>query len=781
MARYVANVDITAETWGQLIVRTNQLLDALSSEVLTANATWANTGNTTVPRNAQLYGTFVVNTAYIATTLSGGSNTTTKDTLRVSSNVEFGTGSDRFDSRANSLYTNTQFWTANLAGNGAAFSINPLANADARATELSVNTTQITVRGGSIVLKSNTSVDAVAIVSNTTATNTTISGTNFNVSANISATGTNHSVAGNTNFDAGTLFVDGVNNRIGVGTTTPDATVQVSGTANVSGATRLASTLAVIGAATLSNTIAVTGNATLSNTLSVTGNVTFLSTGLHTIAGNVNFDGNTLFVDSVNNRVGVLTPTPDAVLSVNGTANVAGAVRIGGNTTLQGNATLNGTLQTISGNVNVDSGVLFVDSVNNRVGINNTAPDAAVTVTGAANVSSDVRIGGNTTAVGNVTISGSSHTVAGNVNFDTATVFIDSVNDRLGVGTATPDARLQVNGAANVSGAARFGSTMTVIGAASITNTVAAGNTTVTGFVNATSSGQFGGALTVAGAAAISNTLAVGNTTLTGFITISSTANVSGTLTVNGATIVGNTLAVGNTTVTGFINVSSSANVAGPLQVGGNTTVAGNVVISGTSHTVAGNSNFDAGTLFVDSVNDRVGVKTTTPDATLAVTGTANVSGNVALGNNLTVAGNASVTGAISFGGAASVGGSLTVKSDYQIDVSANGNIGTNAAARVIYAFPKASFRTGKMMVFANNSNGTANVNQIAEMVLAHDNLNTAYVSVYGVVGSPANANTLAPLGTFTAQINTTSNNVELLMNQVFSNTAVKVVAHLIV
>lgn len=50
------------------------------------------------------------------------------------------------------------------------------------------------------------------------------------------------------------------------------------------------------------------------------------------------------------------------------------------------------------------------------------------------------------------------------------------------------------------------------------------------------------------------------------------------------------------------------------------------------------NANFDSGTLFIDSVNNRVGIANTTPNATLTVTGTANVSGNVAVGGALTVA-----------------------------------------------------------------------------------------------------------------------------------------------
>lgn len=57
-------------------------------------------------------------------------------------------------------------------------------------------------------------------------------------------------------------------------------------------------------------------------------------------------------------------------------------------------------------NANFDSGTLFIDSVNNRVGIANTTPDVALRVTGAAGVSGNVVIGGTANVTGNVVIGG---------------------------------------------------------------------------------------------------------------------------------------------------------------------------------------------------------------------------------------------------------------------------------------------------------------------------------------------------------------------------------------
>jgi ethanolamine utilization protein EutP (predicted NTPase) len=312
--------------------------------------------------------------------------------------------------------------------------------------------------------------------------------------------------ASNVAFDTNVLFVDASNNRVGMGTTTPDATLQVNGTANVAGNTtisadltvsqntsiqqnlsvtnsvsfsntltvtgntNLSNTLTATGAVDFANSFIVTGNSTfsnlvhvvgatdLANTLSVTGNATFSNTlavtGTATFTSNVAFDTNTLYVDTVNNRVGVLTTAPDASLHVNGTANVAGNTTIVGkllqvanasfsNTlAVTGNVTFSNTLSvtgaaeflnTITGsaNVNIDSGVLFVDTVNNRVGINDSTPDVAFAVTGDAVVSANLTANNlliNADAVinGNLAINGTLTTI------DTVNLVVEDPMFKLG-------------------------------------------------------------------------------------------------------------------------------------------------------------------------------------------------------------------------------------------------------------------------------------------------------------------------------------------------------------
>ncbi len=171
-----------------------------------------------------------------------------------------------------------------------------------------------------------------------------------------------------------------------------------------------------------------------------------------------------LYANVVNARVGVNNSNPDASFAVTGTANVSGAVRFGGIFTQAANAIFSGGLNTFAGNNSFDTGVLFIDALNNRVGVNNTTPDADFTLTGAANVSGNMRVAGLTTLVANVVLSGTLQSIAGNVNFDTNTVFIDATNKRFGIGVLAPDATLAVNGAANVVGAIRIGGNSALVG-----------------------------------------------------------------------------------------------------------------------------------------------------------------------------------------------------------------------------------------------------------------------------------------------------------------------------
>jgi hypothetical protein len=227
----------------------------------------------------------------------------------------------------------------------------------------------------------------------------------------------------------------------GIGTATPNAKLQVSGAANISGAV------------VMSNTLAVTGNANFSNTLGVTGAVTFSSTGAHvgaatfsntiSVTGNANFS-NTLAVTGVATITGgVVTGSQ---LTVRGTATAAGeggqitlgyGNNLAGSITGQANNTFN--IDVTGGNTG-STPLLRIFAVNNdgttnglatfantgRINFGSTAEntDSTVKIVGTANIS------GNTTLssflyVGNTT----TNTVVGyNPNNQTMAEFAGNAN-----------------------------------------------------------------------------------------------------------------------------------------------------------------------------------------------------------------------------------------------------------------------------------------------------------------------------------------------------------------
>lgn len=418
MSRTIGQIDVNSDTFELWVTRTNDLLTSLATEIITANDATANTGTVAQPRKAQLHGRFGANTLVATDNLRGGNvgDSLFGGLLTISSNTTIGGNSSvgiaqNFISYANVLFenantqVNAQIITVTgnsfIKGNTSVVAINVLGNTTVtntivNGTDIFIGTTNtsinsITIATGNTFIKANSTITLLEMKGNGTTANTIMNGNLVQITANLDVTGSRHTIAGNVIFDTTTMFVDSFNNRIGVGTITPDANLHVVGTANVSGAARLSNTLAVVGAVTLSNTLAATGAVTFANTLAVTGIVTSFA--------NVNIDSGVLFVDAVTNRVGINNTAPGVDLRVTGATDISGAANV------QGNANVGGTLGvvgvvTASANVNVDSGVLFVDAVNNRVGINNTAPGVALRVTGAVDISSTANVQGNANIAG---------------------------------------------------------------------------------------------------------------------------------------------------------------------------------------------------------------------------------------------------------------------------------------------------------------------------------------------------------------------------------------------
>ena len=306
-----------------------------------------------------------------------------------------------------------------------------------------------------------------------------------------------------------------------------------------------------------------------------------------------------------------------------------------------------------------------------------------------------------------------------------------------------------------------------------------------------------------------SNTVAVGTALRGGNVTTSGVLTVSSNLSISG-----------NTFFTGNANFSNDISISGNAVVTGALIITGDITVSGSFSKDTGNTNFNSGVLFIDSVNNRIGINNTAPGVALRVTGatdittTANVQGNTSLGGTL------STNGAASFSNTMTVAGNTTITKDFitnantylsanlfviagsSISVNApatftanvvveenttlqsnvsignivnfgvsNSDLGSNTTSYLtLVSFPKSSHKGGKFVINMSR----ANTSQMSEMLLTHDSNDNTNITVFGTVVCPT---TTGELGSITAAINNA--NVELKIQQTNANTAVKIIAQL--
>lgn len=190
-----------------------------------------------------------------------------------------------------------------------------------------------------------------------------------------------------------------------------------------------------------------------------------------------------------------------------------------------------------------------------------------------------------TIGVGNTTITGFAN-VTTDLHVGTTSQFDGSIT----VGNSTVNAVIASSGNIDTDG------TLTVAGATQINNTLAAGNTTVTGFANVTESVQVGSNVIVNTSA-----LFIGNSTVNTVIT-SSSLDVDGTM------------AGGNTTITGFINVTSTGEFGGVVSITSNTgsTSVGSGALVVTGGVGISENLYVGGNLYVEGTTTQVSSTTVT-------------------------------------------------------------------------------------------------------------------------------------------------------------------------
>ena len=372
-----------------------------------------------------------------------------------------------------------------------------------------------------------------------------------------------------------------------------------------------------------------------SNILVVTGNTS--------VSGDLTVDSGTMYVDSMDSKVGIKTLNPDAELHVVGNVYVSSNLTVGTDTlhvdvgdksvglgTVNPDANLHVVGNAyVSSNLTVDTDTLHVDVGDKSVGLGTVNPDANLHVVGNVYVSSDLTVdtdtlhvdaSGNKVGIKTKSPDAELHVVgnvyvSSNLTVDEDTLHVDVVSKRVGIETVNPDANLHVVGNVYVS------SNLTVD--IDTFHVDAPGNKVGIKTLNPDAE------LHVVGNVYVSSNLTVDTDTLH----VDAGGNKVGVKTKNPDAelhVVGNAYVSSNLTVdidTFHVDAENDSVGVGTVNPQANLHVVGNVYVSS-------DLTVDTDTFHVDAENDSVGVGTVNPQANLHVVGNVYVSSNLTVGED---------------------------------------------------------------------------------------------------------------------------------------------------
>lgn len=279
MAEAIANVNINADTWEAWLTRFNQVATAMSTTVMTANTVGANTGNSTVSRIAQLWGTFGSNTVVVTDGLRGG-NVSSTLALPIVANTDIyvaGAAAPILkvgNSTAISLVTLSGL----NAGNGTSNTVisnSSIISQSNTTVKSNITPTEIYVANGSV----NTSITPVGVTAGLFVANQTHSRVGSNVVLSSSSV-----TVGNSTFNVAITSQELLVSNGTVSSSVREDGISTTGTLNVSSNATFLGPIVANSTVSLANTLSVTGAASVNNTLTLKTDYT-LDVGSNTNVG----------------------------------------------------------------------------------------------------------------------------------------------------------------------------------------------------------------------------------------------------------------------------------------------------------------------------------------------------------------------------------------------------------------------------------------------------------------------------------------------------------------
>lgn len=420
MKLVAANLVFATDTFSTAFTNINKLLYFANTDALTANST---EGSTT--GNAALVGTFTASNVAVTGALRGGT-LATPAALNISSNAIFNGALATFVANLTVNSISTFISNSTISGNSSVAVLTVTGNSTVSEATLggtNLKVSSIIIANGvstfnnTFAVVSNTSISgnstvlAFGVTTNSTVTNTYIAGTNVTVNAvttmlkNVFMSG-DLTVTGSLNASLGAANCLSLligNSTVNVSS---NSTVLFIGNSTVSITMNSTTFSGTANNATNLNGVAAASYVQNTDSRTLSGNLVIAGTNT-VISSNLFITGTTWSignstVNAGSNSTVLFVGNSTVSMTINTSAIASQALTLASNTTITGNLTLTGTISTFAGNSTV-SKVFVGNSTVGNVGIRNTAPTVALHIGG--NYQTDATNLGTINSTSNNTIS----------------------------------------------------------------------------------------------------------------------------------------------------------------------------------------------------------------------------------------------------------------------------------------------------------------------------------------------------------------------------------------